>query len=138
MSNSIIVIKKTVLTFLLFVSVSAIWPVKMAAQQEKQGIRLNEEARRKFDYYFYGALNAKALGEYDQAIDLIQHCYALDSTNANVLVELGTFYNVLQEKNKALDFFRRSVYYDPDNYYYNMMLAGLSKELGLKFVAIVS
>lgn len=132
MSNSIIVIKKTVLTFLLFVSVSAIWPVKMAAQQEKQGIRLNEEARRKFDYYFYGALNAKALGEYDQAIDLFQHCYALDSTNANVLVELGTFYNVLQEKNKALDFFRRSVYYDPDNYYYNMMLAGLSKELGLK------
>jgi len=102
------------------------------AQQEKQAIQLNEESRRKFDYYFYGALNAKALGKYDQAIDLFQHCYGLDSTNANVLVELGTFYNVLQEKNRALDFFRRSVAYDPDNYYYNMMLAGLSKELGLK------
>lgn len=130
----ITVIKKILFTFFLFVSISAICPVEMVAQQEKQGqqIQLNEETRRKFDYYFYGALNAKALGNYDQAIDLFQHCYALDSTNANVLVELGTFYNVLQEKNKALDFFRRSVAYDPDNYYYNMMLAGLSKELGLK------
>lgn len=130
----ITVIKKILLAFLLLLSISLIWPLEIVAQQEKkgQGIQLDEETRRKFDYYFYGALNAKALGNYDQAIDLFQHCYALDSTNANVLVELGTFYNVLQEKNKALDFFRRSVTYDPDNYYYNMMLAGLSKELGLK------
>src|SRR5690554_949025 len=130
----ITVIKKIPLAFLLLLSISLIWPLEIVAQQEKkgQGIQLDEETRRKFDYYFYGALNAKALGNYDQAIDLFQHCYALDSTNANVLVELGTFYNVLQEKNKALDFFRRSVAYDPDNYYYNMMLAGLSKELGLK------
>lgn len=123
---------KLLLVLLLIVTVSAIWPVKIVAQQEEQGIQLNDEVRRKFDYYFYGALNAKALGKYDEAIDLFQHCYALDSTNANVLVELGTFYNVLQEKNKALDFFRRSVSYDPGNYYYNMMLAGLSKELDLK------
>ena len=93
---------------------------------------LPEEERRKFDYFFYEALNAKAQGKYDEAVDLFQHCYALDSTNANVLVELGTFYNVLQEKNKALAFFRKAVHYDASNYYYNMMLAGLSKELGLK------
>ena len=123
---------KLLLVLLLMIPVSTIWPVKIIAQQEEQGIQLNEETRRKFDYYFYGALNAKALGKYDEAMDLFQHCYALDSTNANVLVELGTFYNVLQEKNKALDFFRRSVHYDPTNYYYNMMLAGLSKELDLK------
>ena len=93
-------------------------------------IQGNEQ--RKFDYYFYAALNAKALGKYDEALDLLLHCHALDSTNANVLVELGTFYNVLQEKNRALDFFRKAVQYDETNYYYNMMLAGLSKELGLK------
>ncbi|MDR2816722.1 MAG: tetratricopeptide repeat protein [Proteiniphilum sp.] len=129
-------IKKLFLVFFLIMTVSAIRPVYIFAQQEEQEkqreIQLNEETRRKFDYYFYGALNAKSLGKYDEAIDLFQHCYALDSTNANVLVELGTFYNVLQEKNKALDFFRRSVRYDPANYYYNMMLAGLNKELGLK------
>ncbi|NLX66461.1 MAG: tetratricopeptide repeat protein [Bacteroidales bacterium] len=124
--------KKIFLLFLLMVPLFVMWPEIIMAQQEKKGLHLDDESSRKFDYYFYGAMNAKALGEYDQAIDLLHHCYALDSTNANVLVELGTFYNVLQEKNRALDFFRRSVSYDPDNYYYNMMLAGLSKELGMK------
>src|SRR5690554_6011402 len=93
---------------------------------------LDEKDRRKFDYFFYAALNAKALGNYDEAMDFLRHCHSIDSTNANVLIELGTFYNVLQEKNKALDFFKKAVHYDPPNYYYNMMLAGLSKELGLK------
>lgn len=110
----------------------AICPVVASAQQEKGENQTDDHTARKFDYFFYGALNAKALGKYDEAFDLFQHCHALDSTNANVLVEMGTFYNALQEKNKALDFFRKSVAYDPGNYYYNMMLAGLSKELGLK------
>lgn len=137
------VIRKLFLLFLLVVAVPMTWPLTVAAQQEpehpvmllkqpKPGIKLSDEARRKFDYYFYGALNAKALGKYDEAMDLFHHCHGLDSTNANVLIELGTFYNVLQEKNKALDFLRQSVSYDPGNYYYNMMLAGLSKELDLK------
>jgi len=77
------------------------------------------------EYYFF-------LQDYKEALPLYQSLYQIDSTNANVLVELGTFYNVLQEKNKALAFFRKAVYYDASNYYYNMMLAGLSKELGLK------
>ena len=93
---------------------------------------LDEKDRRKFDYFFYAALNAKALGNYDEAMDFLRHCHSIDSTNANVLIELGTYYSVLQENNKALDFFKKAVHYDPPNYYYNMMLAGLSKELGLK------
>ncbi len=116
----------------LFFLVSALLPVKALAQQQTDRPALGEETQRRFDYYFYEALNAKALGKYDEAIDLFQHCHTLDSTNANVLVELGTFYNVLQDKNRALDFFQKAVSYDQTNYYYNMMLAGLSKELGLK------
>jgi tetratricopeptide (TPR) repeat protein len=101
------------------------------AQQSNDDLPFNDD-KRKFDYYFYEALNSKAQGKYDEAIDLFHHCYSLDSTNANVLIELGTFYNVLQEKDKALEFYKKAVSYDKTNYYYNMMLAGLSKELGLK------
>lgn len=97
---------------------------------QEKGLILDDETQRKFDYYFYNALNAKAQGNYDEAMDLWLHCYAIDSTNANVLVELGTFYNVMQEKSKALEYFQKSVYYDKTNYYYNMMLAGLNKEMG--------
>ena len=93
---------------------------------------LDETSRRKFDYFFYEAVNAKTLGKYAESFDLLQHCYSMDSTNASVLIELGAYYSSLEEKNKALDFFRRAVKQDPANYYYNMILAGLSKELDLK------
>jgi tetratricopeptide (TPR) repeat protein len=96
----------------------------------KKEIVLNEKEQRKFDYYFYEGINSKVQGKYDEAFDYLQHCYSIDSTNANVLTELGTFYNVLDEKSKALDFLKKAVKYDPKNYYYNMMLAGLNKELG--------
>ncbi|MCE5178171.1 MAG: tetratricopeptide repeat protein [Porphyromonadaceae bacterium] len=116
---------------LFFLLVGAV-SLKAWTKQDADSLAHGEEDRRKFDFYFYDALNAKVQGNYDEAFDLFQHCYAMDSTNASVLVELGTFYNVLQEKNKALAFFRKAILYDANNYYYNMMLAGLSKELGLK------
>ena len=97
---------------------------------KKEGTALNEKEQRKFDYYFYEGINSKVQGKYDEAFDYLQHCYSIDSTNANVLIELGTFYNVLDEKSKALDFLKKAVKYDPKIYYYNMALAGLSKELG--------
>ncbi len=105
------------------------------AQQTKPSLKkertaLNEKEQRKFDYYFYEGINSKVQGKYDEAFDYLQHCYSIDSTNANVLIELGTFYNVFDEKSKALDFLKKAVKYDPKNYYYNMALAGLSKELG--------
>jgi tetratricopeptide (TPR) repeat protein len=103
-----------------------------AQQPDAKEPASEDQTRRKFDYYFYEALNAKTQGNYAEALDLFLHCQALDSTNANVLIELGTFYNALSEKNKALDYFRKAVQYDPSNYYYTMTLAGLSKELGLK------
>lgn len=125
-------IKKATLLLLLFCAMSTFRPMLVTAQQEPSEALHNDKGQRKFDHFFYQALNAKALGNYDEAIDLFQHCYALDSTNANVLVELGNFYNVLEEKNRALGFFQKAVAYDSDNYYYSRMLAGLSKELGLK------
>ncbi|MDR1516576.1 MAG: tetratricopeptide repeat protein [Dysgonamonadaceae bacterium] len=93
---------------------------------------LDAQAQRKFDYYFFEALNAKAQDKYAEAMDLFLYCHAMDSTNASVLNELGSFYNVLDDNAKALHFFRKAVEYDPTNYYYNVALAEISKEMNLK------
>ena len=97
---------------------------------------IDSDNKRKFDYYFYDALNAKAQGNYAEAVDLLLHCHSLDSTNANVLSELGGFYNVLQQPNKAVEYLRKAVEKDPENYYYNMMLASLNKDIDQKEEAI--
>lgn len=92
---------------------------------------LDDETRRKFDYYYYAALNAKALNEYGEAFDLFQHCFAIDSTNASLLVELAAFYSVLDNREKSIDLVRKAVGYSPDNYYYNMVFADLAKSMDL-------
>lgn len=121
-----------ILTLLLFCPIGSIATENNIKLSDSCEVSLTQEERRKFDHFFYEALNAKAQGKYDEAMDLFRYCHALDSTNANVLVELGTFYNVLQEKDKALTYLQKAVAHDPSNYYYNMMLAGLSKELDRK------
>ena len=105
------------------------------AQNESQ-LTIDNDNQRKFDYYFYDALKAKQQGKFAEAFDLFQHCHALDSTNANVLSELSGFYNVLQEKSKAASYLSKAVQKDPENYYYNMMLASLYNELDRKEEAI--
>ncbi len=91
---------------------------------------LLDDTQRKFDYFFYEAIKAKLAGRYDEAFDFFQYCFEMDSTNANVLVELASFYNVLQHKDKAIDFLEKAVQHDSTNYYYSMQLAELSKEMG--------
>lgn len=89
---------------------------------------LSVEERRKFDYFFYEAMNAKATAKHDVVFDYLQYCLSLDSTNANVLYDLGNYHNSLDSKNKAIDYYRRAVKYDPDNLYYNMAYATICFE----------
>ncbi|MFV0469682.1 MAG: tetratricopeptide repeat protein [Dysgonomonas sp.] len=90
---------------------------------------LSDENKRLFDYYFYEAMNAKAIGKLDSSYDLLSYCYQIDSTNANLLFELGNYQTLLQDKEAALDYYRKAVSYVTNNYHYDMALASLSLEL---------
>lgn len=89
----------------------------------KPVVKLSDEDRRKFDYYFYSAINAKSIDEYSSAFDFLQYCMQIDSTNANVLFELGNFYKSVQNADAAYRYYENAVKYAPDNYYYSMSLA---------------
>ena len=122
--------KATSLAVLLFLTTVFVF------SQHNGNLIIDSDNQRKFDYYFYDALSAKAQGNYAEAFDLFQHCHALDSTNANVLSELSGFYNVLQEKEKAATFLQKALEKDPDNLYYNMMLGSFYRDLDQKEEAI--
>lgn len=89
---------------------------------------LSTDEHRKFDYFFYEAMNAKALDKYDEVYDYLNYCLAIDSTNANALYEMGNFANSSDDKSKALNYYRKAVSYDKDNLYYNMAYASLCFE----------
>lgn len=83
---------------------------------------------RKFDNFFYDAISAKTLGNYTSTYDYLQYCMRIDSTNANVLYELGNFFAAVKDKDESYKYYQKAVKYDPDNYFYNMALAGTSLE----------
>lgn len=91
--------------------------------QAKDGSTLSLDDQRKFDYYFHSGISSKVLGEYAAAYDYLNYCNRIDSTNANVLFELGNFYKSLQDKDKSFVNYKKAVLYEPSNYYYNMALA---------------
>lgn len=88
--------------------------------------------QRKFDHFYYEALNAKATFEMANLTDLYMHTYALDSTNASVLMELGALYRAVGNTPKAFDFMNKALSYDPTNYTYNLRYIELCKELERK------
>lgn len=122
-------IKKTI--FILFIGYFMIYPSGLYAQKKEKKAteeyskqKLSDDERQKFDYFFYEAMNAKAIDDYSSAFDYLQHCEKIDSTNANVLYEIGSFYNSTQKKDLANKYWSKAVKYDPDNYYYSMSYAG--------------
>lgn len=84
---------------------------------------LSLDDQRKFDYYFYNAMNSKSIEQYGATYDYLQYCMKIDSTNASVLFELGNFFNSIQNKDEAYAYYKKAANYDSDNFYYNMALA---------------
>lgn len=100
---------------------------KKAKQQKTTNIdfvKLSNDDRRLLDYYFYEGVNSKSMADYAAAYDYLSYCARLDSTNANVLFELGNFYKSMRNVDEANYLYAKAVKYDPQNYYYNMSLAG--------------
>lgn len=98
--------------------------------KQKSEDKLSVEDRRKFDTFFYDAMNARSINEYTAAFDYLQYCMRIDSTNANVLFELGNYYNsqLVSDKKKSYSYYKKAVEQSPHNYYYNMALAGTALE----------
>jgi len=118
------------LCFILLISAgnSFAFAQKKKAQSPVKVKDLSVDDRRKFDYYFFEAMNAKTLNKYDAVYDYLKYCLAIDSTNANVLFELGNISSSQNNKSQALNYYRKAVAYDGRNYYYNMAYAGLCLE----------
>ncbi|SHF50687.1 Flp pilus assembly protein TadD, contains TPR repeats [Dysgonomonas macrotermitis] len=117
--------KNKISIYLLFAFLSGV--ISISAQSNTPD-RLSTEDRRKFDNYFYDAMTAKSLEQYSAAYDYLQYCMRIDSTNANVLFEMGNFFNSLKNKDESYRYYKKAVQYSPDNYFYNMALAGSSIE----------
>lgn len=128
--------QKKYIYILLFFAGITIMPSygKKATKKETEktipkSIELSVTDQRKFDYYYYEAINSKVLGDYNASYDYLNYCFQIDSTNSAVLFELGNFYNTLEQKSKALSFYKKAVSYNDNIFYYKSALGALYLEL---------
>lgn len=95
------------------------------------GATVTKKEQRKFDYFFYEALNLKNAGKFDAAYDAFNHCFAIDSTSAPLLYELSSFYVQLDRPEKAVEMLKRAVENSKNNFTYKMALASITRNLGM-------
>lgn len=92
--------------------------------------------RRAFDYFYLQALSLKEKGEYDAAMEMFEHCRAIDPDSPAVLFELSGYYMYLGKKNEALDLMKRAVHIEPDNFWYRQVLATAYENNGQRSEAV--
>lgn len=102
---------------------------KRGIQPKMPESRLTSEEQRKADYFFLEANRLKNNGKYDAAFDMYVRALETDSLNASALFDMANFYLQLKRGQEAYDLLERAVRISPENYWYNLMYAGLAQNL---------
>jgi tetratricopeptide (TPR) repeat protein len=104
--------KSKILHIYLFIGMQLICSFSIA-----QNINVVEENDLKFQTYFFEALKQKAIKNYSKAIESLEKCYELDSTNMGVQFELSKNNLLLSNFYEAEIFIDKALSKQEDNIY---------------------
>lgn len=76
---------------------------------------LNEEQNLEFQTHFFEALKQKAINNYSKAVESLESCYAIDSTNTAVEFEFSKNYLLLKKYFEAEIFIDKALLKDVNN-----------------------
>jgi tetratricopeptide (TPR) repeat protein len=110
----------------ILISLSLLLCVAINAQQ------VDDEATRRFDYFFMEACRLKMHGDVQKSAEMLQNCLKLDPQSAVAHFELGKLHLVTGDQKSAIPILRRAVVLNPKNEWYQVYLAGVfehSKQL---------
>lgn len=87
--------------------------------------QLTPEQQRKYDYYYLEASRLKLKKNYAAAMELIEHCLAINPCAPTALYEKTQYCLYLKQTDRALATLEKAVRYAPDNYWYSQALSNL-------------
>lgn len=115
------------LRYIVILLLAVVVPMGASANRKErkkaEAERLQEEAGRLYDFYFYEAVNQAQLGNYAEAFDLLTYCDRLGVEAAPVKFELAQYYIMLNDKTRAERLLKQAVELDSANYWYWNLLA---------------
>lgn len=90
--------------------------------------KLSPADQQRLKYLLYEAASAENKQQYDNAFDYLSYSLAIDSTNSVALSNLSISYLKLKQPQKAIEYARKAVAYNPHDYYSNIVLFNLCIE----------
>ena len=90
---------------------------------------LSFEEQQQRDYYFYEAIRLKETGKYDEAIETLLLCAALDPYDAGIQAELGIMYALIDLNEQAVDCLEKAVRAQPSNWWHTVRLISFYSEM---------
>ena len=88
-----------------------------------------ESVQRQRDYYFYAAQRHIALSEYPEAMSCMLLCDALQPNDAQVVHQLGQFYEALGDANEAHTCYKRAYEMCPNEFWQSYWLMERNRSL---------
>ncbi|WP_298262726.1 hypothetical protein [uncultured Lutibacter sp.] len=82
-----------------------------------QKATINEDEQLMFQTHFFEALKQKAINNYSKAIENLEKCYEIDSTNVAVFFEFSKNYLALKKYFEAEIFINKALIKEPNNNY---------------------
>lgn len=96
----------------------------------------NVARARAAEYYFMESVALMQKDSVAQAMEMLEHCHALDPESSAIMYELASFYMYLNRDSAAHELLNRMVKSDPTNKYYNQVLVNYYYKTGDKESAI--
>lgn len=89
-----------------------------------------ESDQKDLDRLFISAIQARLVGDADEAIEMYERILEDDSDNSAAAYELSRIFEAKEESGKALMYARQAVEKDPDNPWYHTFLAQVLESAG--------
>jgi len=123
--------RKTILPLLISLAIWSCSGSKNATQlPSDQFSGKGEKATVAFGRVYADGAKEKILGNYEAALTEFEKALDLDPKSAAANYEIGNIYSIQEKNNEALEQYRIAVEIEPDNYWFQLSLAAMLKDLG--------
>lgn len=118
------------LTAAITLATAALMPAKAEKKPMKpskiaESRQLSDNDKRRFQYFYYGAIDEQSKGHYAAAFDLLNHCLTINPDASEAYFSRGTFHSFLKQDSLAEQDQLKAVSLSPQNNVYRERLAQL-------------
>jgi tetratricopeptide (TPR) repeat protein len=95
---------------------------------DENQLKQEEQKQMEFEYLFVEALKEKALGNNQQAIQLLSGCLEIDPNSSAAMYELATIHAENNDLTSASLLLEKAISLNPENKWYNLLLAEIYQQ----------